>query len=454
MGNQLQSQNKLMFYPTDSHEIYRMLGIVGRVTLSIDSREEIRNLLGENTYFKLLEDGINNFRTNFATSAYNYFLENKEYKDIEKYFNLSIGFSHNQTVTVFDPFAGEGTWLEMFKKTIPRDYINSSKVHTIANELESNRYASIVSKDTVDEVYNKAYEELKTIPKRSISMLLFNPPYGETNGVRNVLHYLKMILEDELIYKTNDNSDNGKIVMVVRKDDLLNSLPLITKHFNIAKDLMYKVNDKEYKKYKQYVVYATIKNEPLDTKSTYEAAQHEKEIKQIKELLKEERKFSVDMYDTHSMRPPAVPYEQLLENKRILEEEAIEISTTNGDGWSWIKEMTEIKEVNTEKIKKPTHLKTGEIANIIASGMIDGEMSFDGKEGFHIVAGGTKKQVQQELVQEENKKGEVENKTKTLVYSQPYLNVLVKDKNRLKIKELQGGTDLWHRISNQLVRIQ
>lgn len=439
----LESTSKLMYYPTDQHEVYRMLGIVGRISMSVKARDEVRELLGEDVYFNILESAIHNYHSNFPTSVYHFFLERKEYALLYKYFEVDIGFSCNQTITVFDPFAGEANWLEMFKESIPKDPYDSSTIHLIANELESNRYNTIKKKGLVDEHYNKAYEELNEIPKRSVSMLLFNPPYGETNGVRNVQHYLKMIIEDELIYKTNDSSDSGKMILVIRKDDLLESLPLLTKHFNVDPERIYKTNEDEYKKYKQYVVYTTIKRNPVDTKNVNGAIKHKSEIEKLSKIINSKPEFNIGMYNTNSMRPPAVPYERLKENHKVLEMEDFEISVSNGDSWNWIKEMTEIRNMENEQILKPTPLKTGEVANIIASGMIDGEMNLDGSgAGFHVVAGGTKEQMQQEIVQEKNRQGVLENKTKTLLYSQPYLNILINDNGKVKIKELQGGTEL------------
>ena len=442
----LESASKLMYYPTNEHEIYRMLGVVGRLTMSISAREELRCMLGENKYFKLLDESLNNHRSNFVNSVYNYFLENKQYDMLHKYIGLDIGYSSNQTVTILDPFAGEAIWLEMFKKTLERDEYYSAKIHLIANELEKNRYNTIVKKGVVDEYYNKAYEELNEIPKHSISLLLFNPPYGDTNGKRNVLHYLEMIIKQQLIYKSNNNSTNGKIILVVRKDDLLESLPLLTKHFVVDRKLIYKVNEKEYEKYKQFVVYATLRNEPLNDRNVNDALKHSTEIEEIAKIINTDPEFCASMYDTNYMQPPAVPYERLKESHKIVQDGSFAISVTNGDSWSWLKEMTEIQDVEKETIHKPTPLKMGELANYIASGMINGEMDLDGKgAGYHIVAGGTKKQVQQEVVQEENKKGETINKTKTLVYSQPYLNILINDNGKVRIKELQGGTELeWY----------
>lgn len=438
----LESSSKLMYYPTDNHEIYRMLGIVGRVQMSIQSREEVRDLVGEEVYFEILESSIKNSRSNLAISFYDYFLERKEYDLIKKYLEVSFGYSNKQTVTFFDPFAGEGVWLEMFKQAIPKDEINSATIHTIANELETNRFKAIESKGIVDEVYNKAFEELKEIPKGSISMLLYNPPYGDTNGVRNVYHYLKMIIDEEIIHRSSDYGGGGKIILVVRKDDLLESLPLLVENFNINQETIYKVNEEEYKRYKQFVVYGELRNNPLDLKNTNDAIKYQQELNELSSVINSDPEFNPSMYGDNRMILPNIPYDRLKENHRLVQEETFEVSQSNGDAWDWFKEITEIKQVEHEVINKATPMKIGELSNLIASGMINGEMELHDGIGYHVVAGGMKEQIVQEVVQEENRKGELENKTKTVLYSQPYLNVLINDNGKVKIKELEGSSEL------------
>lgn len=437
----LESSSKLMYYPTNTKEIYRMLGVVGRVSMSVRAREEVKGLIGIETYQSILEDAMKSKNYNFASSLYGYFLEKEEYDTLHKYFELGIGYSHNLTSTIFDPFAGEGVWLEMFKQSLKRDEVNSNNLYLIANELEQKRYNAILGKGVVDEVYNSAYEDLKGIPKGSISLLLYNPPYGDTNGKRNVTHYLEMILKNEVMHKSSEYKNGGKIILVIRKDDLIESLPLLVQYFDIERDLIYKTNKKEYKKYKQFVIYATIKNTALDTNNINDSLKLQKEHAELLKVIKANPEFSLSVYN-QKLTPPSVPYERLKESHKVVEGNDFEFSVTNGDGWNWFKDLTRIREIENEVIDKPTPIKTGEMSNLIASGMINGVMQMNDETGYHIVAGGMKEKIQQEITQEENRSGELINKTKTILYSQPYLNVLIEENGMVKIKELEGESEV------------
>lgn len=438
----LESQSKLMYYPTDKMEIYRMLGIVGKIEMSIEAREEIKQLLGEEQYLNLLNSAINSFSQNFATSVYSYFLEQGRIDLLKEYLEVQIGYSHNSTVTILDPFAGEGEWLKLMKAGIPCDEINSANIHLIANELETNRYNTMIEDEIIDEHYNKAFEELEDIPKGSISLLLYNPPYGDTNGIRNVYHYLEMIVERGIIHKSDSLHSSGKMIMVVRKDDLLESLSLAIEHFEIDDQRIYQVNKEEYDRYKQYVVYATLRSKPLDIKSVNGALFLQQEISRFTDIINSDPQFNSAMYNTTQLQPPQVPYTRLKENHELIKEGEIELSTTNGDSWNWFKDLTTTRQAEHVEINKATPLKIGELSNLIASGMINGEMQLSDSEGYHVVAGGMKEQVSQELLQEENRKGELINKTKTVIYSQPYLNILINENGKVRIKELEGGNDL------------
>lgn len=440
----LESQSKLMYYPTHKKEIYRILGVVGRITLPVNKRDKLRDVIGNDKYNIISEKalGKNNFRPELF--LFDYLVKNEMYETIHKCFNIAFGFSQKDQYTIFDPFAGEGGWLESFKKFIPNEQIGSADLYLIGNELENNRFKTIDNNDNIDEAYNEAFENLKDIPKNSISLLLYNPPYGDTNGVRNVKHYLKMIIDRKIIHNSKDThgSNNGSIVMVIRRDDLLDSLPLLATHFNVHKKHLYKTHNKEYEKYKQYVVYATLRNDPLDEKNSNDALKIQEEVSSIEEIVNSEPKYNNDMHRLLIYELPSIPYQKIKKDHVIEKDEKYIISDVTNDNWKWLKENTEVKEVSNDTINKPTDLKVGEMANIIASGMINGEMSNNGI-GKHIVAGGTKNQIKEEYYQEEDKNGKKQDMIKTTHYTVPYLNILVKDSDGIiKIKELSGESEL------------
>ena len=45
-----------------------------------------------------------------------------------------------------------------------------------------------------------AYEELSDkVPKKFVDIMLFNPPYGDTNGQRNVNRFFDMLIKDKYV---------------------------------------------------------------------------------------------------------------------------------------------------------------------------------------------------------------------------------------------------------------
>ncbi|MBL4951023.1 hypothetical protein JK635_02055 [Neobacillus sp. YIM B02564] len=152
-GNQLESQSKLMFYPTDVFEIYRMLGIIGRLSIADEHRQNLKQYLGEDKYREIITYAIDN-NLSHANVFYDYLLNKQDYESINKYFKLYLTY-HENYLTICDLFAGEGTCLELFKTAIPSEY--KSDIHLIANELEPNRYNQIKQKGIIDEYYNFAF---------------------------------------------------------------------------------------------------------------------------------------------------------------------------------------------------------------------------------------------------------------------------------------------------------
>lgn len=437
----LESNSKLMFYPTDVQEIYRMLGVVGRLTVS--NREALKEYIGETAFHNALMQAMNQGITDPMAIVYEQLISKGDCKAISKYFKIAFGYSSRETITIADMFAGEGKWLELFKTAIPHEELGSAQLHLIANELENNRYLKIRNNKMIDESYNKAFEEFNNLPQGSVSLMLYNPPYGEINGVRNVKHYLQMIIDEKLLFNSkgsNDNRyDNGKIIMVIRKDDVLDSLPLIVQHFEVEKDHIYKVNPKEYKKYKQYVVYASLRRDPLSKNNVNDALKLQKEVQEIADIINSEPEFDVKMYNLKHFRIPEVPYLEMKRNHEIVLEADYINSELDNPNWNWIKEMTELEDLGQEQIFKPTDIKMGELANIIASGMINGDMQKEDGTAKHIVAGGMKQQIKEEETTEELPNGKEQLVKKKMLYSEPYLNILISENGKAKVKELSGG---------------
>lgn len=440
-GSTIYSDSKLMYFPTHHKIVHQIVGIVGSTYVkgAFDSvKKGLNPTLYQEATMQILDNDLNH-----STGFYHYFVENERYNLIKEFLGMRYSYSSSdKTVsTILDPFAGEGEFLTTFKDVITEN--NLSKPYLVANELEANRYNKINEDERINESYNGAFEDLNQIPTNSISLLLYNPPYGNTNGVRNVKHYLQMIIERKLIHNSVNTKGyiNGWIVMVIRKDDLLDTLPLIVSNFEINKRCLYKVHKEEYDKFKQFVIFAQLRKEPIDINHSLSATSIQNEIQELTNLINSEPEFNGKMYEER-ISLPDLPYLDMKANHEYISNTNDVIhSDLNNSNWKWIKELTQMKDFSEITIDKALPPKVGELSNIIASGMINGEIYKDGKLS-HIVVGGTTSKMREETEKSTDENGESITITGNIRYSEPYLNVLVSENGELKIKELTGGGTL------------
>ena len=445
MGNSLVAESKLQFYPTQEIETYRLLGLLGDLQIDyIKERYLKEHVFSKEEYNQLYLQSLDS-NVSFRFVIFDKWLKEKKYDLIKSYFTIKFGShsynnrSENFPITICDPFAGESRWLDTFKSFMPKnDY--SGDILLIGNELESNRFNYFKDNPNIDEKYNKSFEELN-LPTSSCSLILFNPPYGsQTNGIRNVRWYLQMIIDRKIIYNLPNSKDykTGYMVFVIRKDDFIDSLDIICQHFDVLKNAIYKVNPEEYAKYKQYIFIARLKNNSFNLNNVTDAMDYQKHYNDIKIIIESEPEFELNMYDTYRMMNyPYVDYETAKENNQYVQVSENYISK-NDSVWKWIKDITELKNLGEEKLTIPKPPKPGEIANILASGMVNGDMDLDGK-GKHVVIGGTKKVEKRETNTYKDDNGEKITETKIIKMSLPYLNILCSENGELKIKELGGS---------------
>ena len=429
----IQSSKKLMYYPTQEYETYRMLPLLFELNGMSDN---ISRALGRNKYMDLLSKQINDrnaMKLKRDIYTYNYMVENMLYEHLSRCFFINNTARNNGKITILDPFAGEGKWLSTFKDVM----VLGNNFHLIANELEKNRYIECINNKKIDEAYNESFENFD-YPKNSISLLLFNPPYGETNGVRNVKHYLQMIIDKQLLINNKYNKEdtrNGVIVLVVRKDDAIDISYLLNKHFDVKYEYIYKFNDAEYKKYKQHVIVATLRKDPINS-----AFEHQLLVNNYLEELNKDKEYNL-MFSKLGffLAYPTVNINSLKEsyNKvKILKEEN-RTTDVNNKLWLWAKEETEVKGENEIRINMPLQPKIGEVANIIASGMINSEIKSN--KGSHIVVGGVKKLESKTKGLVRDKDGEYREKIISRKYNEPYVNLLIVEDGQYKIKELKAS---------------
>lgn len=441
MGSSIAADSKMMYYPTQEIETHRLLGLLGRITIDSYKREMLKNLvIGQEKYRELFCISADN-NIVFDHVLYNYLLEQKNYKAIKEFCNIEFNYKNQDNVVIADLFAGQGVWLSSFKSIMDKSN-NCNDFITVANELDEDRFTDIQNNPNIDDCYNKSFEELQ-LPKNCISLMLFNPPYGNTMGTRNVRHYLNMIINRKLIYNPEQSKDykTGYIVFVIRKDDFLDSLDLIVRHFDINKSCIYKVNPEEYAKFKQYIFIGHIRKNAYNTDNIQDVADFQNQYNTIQDIINSEPEFELRMYNTYQwMNYPYIDYSTAKENFRYADNQNKYISHNDG-AWKWIKGITELKNLSSEKITMPKNCKLGEVAMLLASGKINGNINLDNNRASHIVVGGTKTIQTQETETHKDIDGKNVHTTKTIKMSKPYLNILCTQNGKLIIKEL-GEADI------------
>lgn len=423
MGHQIISDSKLQFYATDMEEVYRSLGVFNFIERKIGGnvRERTREIIGSEKYDEFVQTKKSMSMDNMILAE---LIKNKNYDAIEELYKEFCLF---KDVVIADLFAGEGEWLKIYIRLLGGE---KGKIKSIGNELEENRFKTMTKGGLVDKSYNLAFEDLQ-LPKKIISLMLFNPPYGMTNGERNVRRYLRMILEREYM------SNESWILCALKTDDIVNCSDLFTQYFEVEKTFMYKFNPEEFKKFGQQMVYLKIREKPLDLNNINDLALFKDRKENFEKYAEKEVEFQDFFYGYLRFKAKfnKIDLERAFEDFEYINNNKSKLSNKSSKALNWIMEETLIKDLSEEVITIPKPLKGGELANVIASGKINGEISLVDGLGKHIVVGGVKKVNEVSHIDLE-KKGEIEKKQKTIVKSEPYLNLLVNDKGRIKFKSL------------------
>ena len=434
----LASDSKLAFYPTNERETLRLLSVFGRVYLSSYNNARIKEIIGYEKYqdiwrkYNLIGSKGSQDHALFdaALSA------NISPEVINKEFSFDYQFDNDGKFVIMDGFCGEGEWLSVFKNFMKLK--EPKNVILVGNEIEKGRYAK--ARKVVDLCYHSAFEEFE-FPKQSVSLLLFNPPYGNDGEIRNAKRYLDMTIErDYLITPTESNYSYGSknksyIVTVLNAEDTLLCLPTIIKHFEI--NSIYKVEDKEeYDKFHQFIVIATKRTKPYPDNyiDAIEIA-----YSTWSKHITEERSFPFDMYgmmqkNYHYFLTSDI--NTLLGNFEFNKNKEKYISQPNSFALAWAKGMTKTDIENFSKITMPKEPKSSEIAILISAGTINGEVT--DVTGKHIACGGVKYEMKQiEEKEKDEISGETFTITKHIRTSTPYLNILYSDeRGNIVLKDL------------------
>lgn len=416
MGATIYSDSKLQYYPTDTVTTTQVA-----LTLSdyVNVKEEYKKDIDE------------------IRKKVEYDLK-KALSIVSKNKLLNKGLEYELSgKVVADLFCGKGEWLSLFKNNVVKKSSFYKSNVLIGNELDKNRYKEMKETYDIDYTFNKPFEDLQ-LPKYIVDIMLFNPPYGEYNGVRNAKKYLQMIFDRELM------SVNGAIVLVLNETDIRDCQSLVVRY--LEKLTMFKVNQEEFEKFGQYVLIGLVKERPYDLNNLQDVVNYKQEFTKISGLIdyivNEKIEFDVDNLYYYNYK---ISSSGNMVHKEFKSYEETKVSgdkiSHKDKAYKWLMNMTLVESLAEKTIDVPKPLKTGEIANIISSGKINGEISLDNGEAKHIVVGGVKTVTSNEIIETRNKKGELENKLVTTKTSVPYLNILINNNGKAENKELKSESE-------------
>lgn len=399
MSRNLLAASKMMYYPTDLKEVYRVAGIISRLSFY----SVIKNVLTTEEYDTVSRTALTTGK-DIKFCLYDYWVNLGEFEKIDKHFYFSsIG------CVALDPFAGEGEWLSTFKKMIG--------VTTVAVEIDKSRHDKIEA----DFKLHCAFEDA-ILPEQQHGLLLFNPPYGETNKVRNVRYYLEMILERDLLTR------NAGIIAVIRGDDFLNCFDLFFKNFEI--ESFYRVNETEFNRYKQFVITGR-KKEDLN----FSEAQYMADKEHYRKRVEEAAPFNLSDYLPSSWYLPyatASDYRKRLTSAKQIQKTKNQYSSFD-ECWDWATSEYAPTVASDFELTMARNPKISELATILASGIINGEVA--DPIAPHVVSAGVKQITQKSL--EETEDGATQ--LKEIRMSRPELNILTIQNGKAVVKSIQGN---------------
>ena len=392
------SQLKLQYYPTDARicefftylhhtisskdeDAYFAYSYNKASKIYLDSEKIINSytdMMKQLPQYKFKKDWFK--IPSYSTYRFQKDIIENQITDITRFDALSSYRSDGKRISVFDPFCGEGEWL-----------INSNKyfeqyrlpIKTLGIELEQNR-AKVSKENKVDYVYNSAFEDV-LLPKDSVSILLFNPPYfNESKDERATKKYLSEILKKEVLIKGKSFVD-----FVIREDDFRDCLDLLLDHFAIIQDTIFKAPSDEFSKFKQIVFTARFcdyRKPNLDTRWLQEdRISKAQDITNMINNAEEINLMKVSKETLTNCRDLCyLDFDKKVKSIELKNNNECKISNKNNLAWRWFKELTDINTDSMGDITLPKEPKKGEIVNLISSGMLNQQVD------NHVVSGGTR----------------------------------------------------------------
>lgn len=398
-----------MVYQTNKKEAYRMLACAGHVDTSCyyKLRLSADPIIKQAVQYA---DASRDFTVPFDKRVLHYLIERQAYSLINKYFLFHLGLiaSGQGSFSVLDPFAGDGSWLDIMcdltKDALP---VGITQDQTQFDALGcKHKYLG-----TLDDC---------EIPKKSINLLLFNPPKEQASGRSGARHYLTTVVDKQIL------SDSSAMVAVLTGEELLDICDILYEQFMIS--IAYRIDEPYYSQTRQFVVYFRKKqNTSGDTEQ--EAASFRQDLERMLYFAKP---FDITCYRSSLGLERPVNYAERV----LLFEKAKAYQVSQPDKvWNWALKSYDTRVNESFELLMPRSPKISEMANLLASGIINGYI--DDPECPHIVSGGVKKISRREVVVEDSANGPVE-KTRETKLSKPFLNILVKENGVLKVKQIEG----------------
>lgn len=401
---------------------YRILGVASEITMTLRKRTELIKAIGINNFNNIQINAASEPNMTEAERLYDYFVETGNYGMIELYMEVILGHINANEITVCDPYSSDLTWLKTFGDFISERDRKNSKINLISGQVEDDEEVS--------------YYPNHRIPKNSISLMLYDSKACQ----KSASLFLRELVEQQHLHDSRgtQNFYNGRFIAILTQQEIADNLMYILQNFEIAEESCHsiKINNQL-----QHVLFGVIKSDSVDISCKTERTKLETQFERLMKIVKTGADFNTSVYGMWATELPNVPFEEMV---AIMEEETapeLIVSDLDNSNWEWIKGITTTQDTRVHKHTKPTPLKTGEVANIIASGMVNGELCA-GEDGEHIVVGGTTERTIEENEDEITKNGKIKARTKTTKYSEPYLNILTSVNGKAKIKQLQGEENL------------
>ena len=363
----METKSKLDYFPTNYYVQYITLPEVVGLTTKLP--EFIRK-----STLEFIKKHTGHTYEQFCKKTYYKLVEMGRFDIIDEVFKSNLITSRDHKVVISDLFAGEGEWLGLYKKMCPY-----KATYTLANEIEFNRYTECKNKKFSNVIYG-AYEALSDkVPKNFIDIMLFNPPYGETDGQRNVERFFDMLVKD------NYMENGSKIIFVINKNDYNYMINKFCEYVDF--EMAIEVDSgAEQDRLKQVCLIGEFYNRKENVYFV------NKRLERVQNLLKNNDittqshfSFGIEMWIRGKNITETFDKFNVFKNPRMYQ------SNKASDAWKELMNMTRIETFQGKTIKlaeRPRNI--GAAANLIAAGLINGEIE---GEHEHCIAAGTKEQL-------------------------------------------------------------